>query len=149
MSCSCITGGCLVPEWVWLQVPVELKLSYGQPVQLRFLPILRPNLFRVNYFQILEFVCLQVSQILYQNACLLMQRWHSHLKTCARTHYTHWMVAEVLKIWCCVCIRQIDWQVSVSDIFALSPSPPWLGLEAVRGQLQHSSGNGLFHRLRP
>lgn len=33
----------------------------------------------------------------------------------ARTHYTCWMVAEVLKICCCVHKRQIDWQVSTND----------------------------------
>lgn len=41
---------------------------------------------------------------------------------CSRTCNTHWIVAEVLKIWCCPCIRQIDWQISVSAIFALSTS---------------------------
>lgn len=60
-------------------------------------------------------VCLQVFQILFQTACLLMQWWYSHFRMHARTHYTRWMVAEVLKICCCIHNRQIDWQVSTND----------------------------------
>lgn len=70
-----------MPEWAWLQVQVELKPNYSWLVQLRFLSLFRPGL--------LEFVCLQVFQILFQSAWLLMQWWYSDFLKCMPEHGLH------------------------------------------------------------